>query len=56
MTEYQTRMRSPTGRVAEVYVLAALNDASALTQARILAQIHPEFGSAEVMQDDRVVL
>jgi hypothetical protein len=55
MMEYQIRLLSPTGRVAEVYVLGAPNDASALARARILTQTHPEFGGAEVMLDDRVL-
>lgn len=55
MGEYQIKLFSPTGRIAEVYVLGATCDACALTRARILTQTHPEFGSAEVTQDSRVV-
>jgi hypothetical protein len=55
MREYEIKLMGPSGRVAEVYVMAAPSDDCALERARILTQLHPEFASAEVVEDRRVL-
>jgi hypothetical protein len=55
MREYQIKLMGPSGRVAEVYVMGAQCDACALTRARILTQSHPEFASAQVIEDGKIL-
>jgi hypothetical protein len=55
MMDYQIKMLGPSGRVADVYVLAAPSDECAITHARILTQAHPELAGAEVSENNRVI-